>query len=352
MGPLYELGGAALEGVLTKAGELLEKVNELRAFAGKSREAAAEARRLAQEGKQLGKSAEDIAQQEALAVEAEEAAVKAEQEATTAEQTARKAEDDVAEAKLHNCFVAGTPVLMADGTLKPIEQVKTGDLVESKDPLTGREGAKRVLRTFRNTAAVLLTLTLGNGERITTTPGHPFATNERGGFTLTGKLSIGDTLKLNHNVHSSLRSETAQAGSFATFNFEVEDWHTYFVGKSAVWVHNQSTPTTIKVDMNSEAWQHMCEEHLPGGGPFNPAKSQWSISETEISCLVDDVAALKNPVPQTGQFEGNFAWTTHVEGNPIGISVEPPVGPTNWYTVITDAAGNFITAFPGFPPTL
>ena len=94
-GPLYELGGAALEGVLTKAGELLEKVNELRAFAGKSREAAAEARRLAQEGKQLGKSAEDIAQQEALAVEAEEAAVKAEQEATAAEQKAVQTAQEV-----------------------------------------------------------------------------------------------------------------------------------------------------------------------------------------------------------------------------------------------------------------
>jgi hypothetical protein len=31
------------------------------------------------------------------------------------------------------CFVAGTPVVLADGSLKPIEQVSVGDCVLSRD---------------------------------------------------------------------------------------------------------------------------------------------------------------------------------------------------------------------------
>jgi RHS repeat-associated protein len=37
------------------------------------------------------------------------------------------------------CFVAGTPVEMADGTTKPIEDIKVGDAVKSRDLQTGRD---------------------------------------------------------------------------------------------------------------------------------------------------------------------------------------------------------------------
>ncbi|MEU0520811.1 RHS repeat-associated core domain-containing protein, partial [Streptosporangium sp. NPDC006007] len=44
-----------------------------------------------------------------------------------------------------NSFVPGTPVLMADGTRKPIKQVKTGDKVLATDPDTGHTEAKPVV---------------------------------------------------------------------------------------------------------------------------------------------------------------------------------------------------------------
>ncbi|GLU47106.1 hypothetical protein Nans01_14570 [Nocardiopsis ansamitocini] len=47
-----------------------------------------------------------------------------------------------------NSFVAGTPVLMADGTFKPIEQVEVGDEVAATDPGTGEQKAKPVLATI------------------------------------------------------------------------------------------------------------------------------------------------------------------------------------------------------------
>jgi len=286
-GPLYELGGAALAAMLDKAHDLVQAVAELRAFASKARQEAIQARELAQAGKGLGKSAEEVAQEEAVAKEAEQAADEAEAAATQGEQKAKQTEDDAAEAKGHNCFVAGTPIRMADGSLKPIEQVKVGDLVESKDPGTEREGAKRVLRLFRNTAALVLSLSLSNGERVTTTPGHPFATSERGGFTLAGKLPAGATLELSHNGHASLTRETEQAGSFPTFNFEVEGWHTYFVGKTGVWVHNDSVdysrPSNFRDGVKDKVWQDAEKEYgrsacgLPSRGGHHGCRHAVSI---------------------------------------------------------------------------
>ncbi|BCM91910.1 hypothetical protein IAD21_03788 [Abditibacteriota bacterium] len=149
-------------------------------------------------------------------------------------------EDARANEYLSNCFVAGTPVLMGDGTLKSIEQVQVGDVVESKDPSTGRLSTKKVLRTLRNIAPVVLSLTLGNGERIITTPGHPFATTERGSFVLAGNLPLKAQLQEFDGHTVPLISENSWAQTTPIYNFEVQDFHTYFVGKSHLWVHNDS----------------------------------------------------------------------------------------------------------------
>ncbi|BCM91925.1 hypothetical protein IAD21_03803 [Abditibacteriota bacterium] len=149
-------------------------------------------------------------------------------------------EAERAKGKPNNCFVAGTPILMGDGSLKPIEQIQAGDEVESKDPVTGRIQIKKVVRTFRNLAPVILSLTLGNGERLTTTPGHPFATSSHGDFVLAGRLPLKAQLQEFDGHTIPLASENSWAQTTPIYNFEVQDFHTYFVGKSHIWVHNQS----------------------------------------------------------------------------------------------------------------
>ncbi|MFD4789672.1 hypothetical protein ACFWN1_21950 [Streptomyces sp. NPDC058459] len=47
-------------------------------------------------------------------------------------------------AKPCNSFVPGTEVLMADGTARSIEEVKTGDKILATDPKTGRTTVKTV----------------------------------------------------------------------------------------------------------------------------------------------------------------------------------------------------------------
>ncbi|HEX8166342.1 MAG TPA: Hint domain-containing protein [Beijerinckiaceae bacterium] len=75
------------------------------------------------------------------------------------------------------CFLAGTPILMADGTEKPIEEVRAGDRVMSFDAKKdkGRGGLVpgEVVRTFQNVTKTIIDL---HGLKVT--PGHRFLTGE------------------------------------------------------------------------------------------------------------------------------------------------------------------------------
>lgn len=64
------------------------------------------------------------------------------------------------------CFLAGTPILLADGTDKPIEDITVGDIVQSYDA-AGELVANRVSKVFRNQSKHILDV-FG----LMITPGH------------------------------------------------------------------------------------------------------------------------------------------------------------------------------------
>lgn len=66
------------------------------------------------------------------------------------------------------CFIAGTPIRMADGSEKPIEDVQVGDWVLSFDK-NGRYLPGQVSKTFQNMTTVFIDL---HGLKVT--PGHRF----------------------------------------------------------------------------------------------------------------------------------------------------------------------------------
>jgi hypothetical protein len=83
-------------------------------------------------------------------------------------------------------------------------------------------------------------------ETLGVTAPHPFwvCNREQPGFVAAADLKSGDEL-LTANGRSAVvtANETehaAKGASFHTYNFEVEDFHTYFVGGLGVWVHNFS----------------------------------------------------------------------------------------------------------------
>ncbi len=69
------------------------------------------------------------------------------------------------------CLVAGTLVMMSDGTKKPIERVRRGDEVRSCHG-SGRFAPSRVTRVHRSTRRNGIAITTRGGRRIVSTPEH------------------------------------------------------------------------------------------------------------------------------------------------------------------------------------
>ncbi|QVK18448.1 Hint domain-containing protein [Mycoplasmatota bacterium] len=144
-----------------------------------------------------------------------------------------------------NCFVEGTLIKTVDGD-KPIEDIEVGDLVYAESPETGEKGLKQVVRLFRNQTTELVHIKV-KGEQITTTNEHPFYVPEKG-WTAAVELRAGDKLVLLSGeivVIEFVKHEILE-NPVTVYNFEVEDFHTYYVSELGVLVHNTCTPGKSK----------------------------------------------------------------------------------------------------------
>ena len=141
------------------------------------------------------------------------------------------------------CFVAGTQVETADGSTA-IENIKEGDRVFAANPETGEVAYKKVVRTFVNETNELVEVTV-NGETIKSTPSHPFYVSQKG-WTSAISLRAGDILVLSNGEYvivEQIQHELLES-PIKVYNFEVEDYHTYYVSANAdsdefVLVHNR-----------------------------------------------------------------------------------------------------------------
>jgi len=144
------------------------------------------------------------------------------------------------------CFVAGTPILMADGSTKPIEEVKQDDKVLSRDAKTGKTEVKRVEGTTKKQAPATVVLTFENGkknEKIETTKDHPFYVEGKG-FVKAGELGIGTSIVTRAGPSIRVLDVKVSKEPKTVYNFSVQDFHTYFVGNAHLWVHNPTCWTS------------------------------------------------------------------------------------------------------------
>ncbi len=171
------------------------------------------------------------------------------------------------------CFVAGTLIVTAEG-LKPIEEIEIGDRVLSRDDRTGEQTYKTVVRTFVSHPDSLYRLTFrsGDGEEreLVATAEHPFWVVNKGDWVPAGELAPGDKLFLaNGKLADMVRIEIERGppGGFTTYNFEVEDFHTYFVAPQSdldfyIWVHNACVRANAKA---GKEWEKKLEDAPPDG---------------------------------------------------------------------------------------
>lgn len=152
------------------------------------------------------------------------------------------------------CFVEGTLILTENG-LVPIEDIEIGDYVWAENPKTGEIELKEVLDTFEKQVDTIVTITV-DGETIETTEAHVFYV-ENVGWLPASMLKQGDILHLEDGRTIPIESiETTTYNYYVNvYNFEVEDFHTYYVSDISVLVHNQGCKKTIPNDKLSHIFR-------------------------------------------------------------------------------------------------
>jgi hypothetical protein len=136
------------------------------------------------------------------------------------------------------CFVAGTPVLLADGTFAPIESIRVNDIVLSRNEKSEVISPRRVVRHWTHRDHPILVLQLDGNARIETTKEHRFAVPGRG-FVAAGELVAGDLVVTNGPRTIAISGIESPSSRSTVYNLTVETDHTYFVSAAGVWVHNE-----------------------------------------------------------------------------------------------------------------
>jgi len=138
------------------------------------------------------------------------------------------------------CFVEGTPVKTEMG-FRPIEEIKEGDMVFSRDENASDIVGREVIRTFTTQDQVVYELSFtdsdGRKEIVGTTAEHPFWVKDRG-WIAAGELVPGDKISTIDGDGVTFNARRQLPEKTVVYNIEVEDLHTYFVGRNGFWVHN------------------------------------------------------------------------------------------------------------------
>jgi RHS repeat-associated protein len=151
--------------------------------------------------------------------------------------------DDLARvARPCNSFAPQTPVRMADGTSKPIEDVEEGDEVLATDPLTGETGARPVTALIEGEGVKELVDITVPGGTITATDEHPLWEAGSGAWVEAGDLEAGDRLRTADGGQLTVRQVAKRTVSTRVNNLTVAGLHTYYVeaGAAPVLVHNST----------------------------------------------------------------------------------------------------------------
>ncbi len=200
------------------------------------------------------------------------------------------------------CFKEDTIVKTIDGD-KSIQDIKVGDKVLAYDENTGKSDYKKVLSLSRNVTKQWCTVTLlvnNKKEEIVSTPGHKYylpdnKTNrdidevlEHDSYKdlsfqwVSAKdLKSGDKVLLSDGSYGIIDSVVIDdlQDEEVTYNFEVEDYHTYFVGESHVCVHNANCASARRKAVR-EAWKEEYNNVKNGGDGI---RRPWSEAEkTEL----------------------------------------------------------------------
>ena len=133
-------------------------------------------------------------------------------------------------------------------TYIPIEQVALGNYVWATNPATNETELKEVVNLYVKETTVLIHIKYDDQELITT-PNHPFWVPNKG-WVMAIDLIEGDCLQKLDGSYTTIFDLSIEhlRSPVLVYNFEVHDFHTYYVTDKEILVHNdcsgQPTPKT------------------------------------------------------------------------------------------------------------
>ncbi|MEE1804244.1 polymorphic toxin-type HINT domain-containing protein [Streptomyces sp. JV176] len=158
---------------------------------------------------------------------------------------------------VNHSFLPGTPVLLADGTRRAIEDVRAGDRVLATDPVRGLTASRAVTDTItteddKDFTRLTLRLTSGSHSDVSSASGgsgtatltatdtHPFWLVDEGRWADAGEIEEGAELRLPDGATVAVADVSRYERRQRTHDLTVESTHTYYVGVGSrnVLVHN------------------------------------------------------------------------------------------------------------------
>jgi RHS repeat-associated protein len=144
-----------------------------------------------------------------------------------------------------NSFTPETAVVMADGTILPIEDVQVGDLVLALDPMTGSQQTDPVIDVITGSGTRhLVDIVLADGATFTATAEHPIWIEGKG-WVKAGEITPGDRTRGATGgllVVAAMHDRGWLSGQ-TVYNLTVANAHTFVIatadGTTAL-VHNSS----------------------------------------------------------------------------------------------------------------
>ncbi|MCW3844989.1 polymorphic toxin-type HINT domain-containing protein, partial [Micromonospora yasonensis] len=192
-----------------------------------------------------------------------------------------------------NSFVPGTKVLLADGSSKPIEDVKIGDRVLATDVESGDQQSRPVTQLIQGDGVKkLVTIVVdtdgksgGKTSTIVATDGHRFYLPDSGVWVTAGQLKVGAWLQTSSGTWVQISAIRHESHVQRVHNFTVDGQHTYYVlaGETPVLAHNDACPT---------------------GKPNAEDAAEW----------VDEGGDLRGPSPEYGMPKESYDYQSGVAG--------------------------------------
>jgi RHS repeat-associated protein len=176
------------------------------------------------------------------------------------------------EACLRNSFTGDTVVLMADGTAKPIWDVKFGDMVMATDPKTGETGPRKVIDLIRHSGHhTMVAVRFADGSTIDATDHHPFWVADTSTWVDAVDLVSGNRIQTANGRQVTVVGLDVRERNLTAYNLSIADLHTYFAGDDAVLVHNAGCDEWAAAFANSPEEIKSFRSPYPALGEYRPA---------------------------------------------------------------------------------